>query len=95
MAVARIHGKVKCIRFKERGRRALLTEHGITGNGLLFSVFLSLLNLNRSSLKNFGQNTADDILICLYFYLETGCNGWQSSKAQTCLREPYEQQTQW
>lgn len=43
MAVARIHGKVKCRRFKERERRALLTEHGITGNGFLFSVFLSFI----------------------------------------------------
>lgn len=40
MAVARIHGKVKCRPFKEKRRRAPFTKHGITGDGLFVSCFL-------------------------------------------------------
>lgn len=36
MAVARIHGKVKC---KEKRRRAPSTKHGISGDGLFVSFF--------------------------------------------------------
>ncbi len=43
MAVARIHGKVKCRPFKEKRRRAPFTKHGITGDengdGLFVSCF--------------------------------------------------------
>lgn len=41
MAVARIHGKVKCRPFKEKRRRAPFTKHGITGDSLFVSRFLS------------------------------------------------------
>lgn len=37
MAVARIHGKVKCGRFKEKRRRAPFTKTGIIGAGLFVS----------------------------------------------------------
>lgn len=39
MAVARLHGKVKCRPFKEKGRRAPLTKRGITGDGLFVPRF--------------------------------------------------------
>lgn len=41
MAVARLHGKVKCGPFKEKGRRAPLTKHGITGDHLFVPCFPS------------------------------------------------------
>lgn len=41
MAVARLHGKVKCGPFKEKGRRAPLTKHGITGDHLFVPWFPS------------------------------------------------------
>lgn len=53
MAVARLHGKVKCRPFKEKGRRAPLTKRGITGDGLFVPRF-PLLNL---------------FCFCLYFFL--------------------------
>lgn len=40
MAVARIHGKVKCRRFKEKRRRAPFTKHGVTCSGLFVSCFI-------------------------------------------------------
>lgn len=46
MAVARIHGKVKCRRFKEKRRRSPFTKPGITGDGLFVSYLRALLKLN-------------------------------------------------
>lgn len=43
MAVARIHGKVKCRRFKEKRRRAPFTKHGVTCSGLFVSGFILFL----------------------------------------------------
>lgn len=54
MAVARLHGKVKCRPFKEKGRRAPLTKHGITGDHLFVPCF-PLLNL---------------FFFCLYYLLQ-------------------------
>lgn len=100
MAVARIHGKVKCRPFKERRRRAPLTKHGIIGDGLFVSCFLPLLNIHFcfSKVLQFrrGQERgavcqSSPVFCSRSFHLEIGCNGWQYSKAQTCLSEPYEQ----
>lgn len=41
MAVARIHGKVKCRRFKEKRREAASTKLGISGDGLFVLFFLA------------------------------------------------------
>lgn len=62
MAVARIHGKVKCRRFKEKRRRSPFTKLGITVDGLFVSYLLALLNFNfhftkvvRCARKRAGQ----------------------------------------
>lgn len=50
MAVARIHGKVKCRPFKEKRRRAPFTKRGVTGG----SVFVFLCPCFFSPLLNFS-----------------------------------------
>lgn len=55
MAVARIHGKVKCRRFKEKRRRSPFTKPGITGDGLFVSYLRALLNLNFYFFVRAGQ----------------------------------------
>lgn len=59
MAVARLHGKVKCGPFKEKGRRAPLTKHGITGAHLFVPCFPSawLFLLSVLLLQFWGDQT--------------------------------------
>lgn len=45
MAVARLHGKVKCRPFKGKGRRAPLTNAGIAGDHPFVPAFASAENL--------------------------------------------------
>lgn len=53
MAVARIHGKVKCRPFKEKRRRAPFTKHGIAGDSLFVSCFLPFTELEFLFLQGF------------------------------------------
>lgn len=88
MAVARIHGKVKCRPFKEKRRRAPFTKHGITGDGLFVSCFLSFAEFRisisprfRSSEECEAETWSVKALCSHSFHLEIGCNGRQYSKA--------------
>lgn len=46
MAVARIHGKVKCRPFKEK-EEGTITKHGITGDGLFLCFMFSSFTENK------------------------------------------------
>lgn len=87
MAVARIHGKVKCRRFKEKRRRAPFTKHGVTCSGLFVSCFIIffvlfclflILYLYFSRLWYWGVMwDCQSKLLCSHsFHLETGWHGW-------------------
>lgn len=81
MAVARIHGKVKCRPFKEKRRRAPFTKHGIIGSSLFVSCFCLLLKLNFgfSKVLRFQRvqvvGPSSPVICSQSLRLEIGCNG--------------------